>query len=348
MSIKVCLDSNVIIQEGGKFDSPLASALKQLVVAKKIEVYETDLILQEVAKHLSKHEEQLLKNLSNEKFRYLCGEIFSINFPALTAVDIFKKLLDKNSEIVKNNMDELGAKILPIDDATPSEVFADYATSSGLFSLNGKKNQFPDAFNLARLVLEATDDAPMHIVSSDKDFNAVETRYPAKIVLVKSIEQLLTHLNLRITGEDLKFIQYISNSDSNFLKLVNESVSQWGFVVRDIVDGEIELADVTSATVSNFSCFQNLANEKLILVVGAADIEMDLDYSHPDWDGAIWNSEDKIMTPWQVVNGTVSRSSDVLFSLVVEVDDGGMPKSINDFELKSFWFLDVDLEEHDW
>ena len=45
-----------------------------------------------------------------------------------------------------------------------------YVNSKGFFTVEGKKNQFPDAFVFECLRTEASEEEPIIVVSNDRDF----------------------------------------------------------------------------------------------------------------------------------------------------------------------------------
>ena len=55
-----------------------------------------------------------------------------------------------------------------------------------------------------------------------------------------------------------------------------------------------------------------------------------MSYRHPDWETAIWDSEDKVAIPWDTLEGETEVSLEINASLTISVDTKGNPEKIEE------------------
>jgi hypothetical protein len=128
---------------------------------------------------------------------------------------------------------------------------------------------------------------------------------------------------------------------------VDREVNEWGLQVVDVEDGEIEETSVTGlepTEIVSFGAFEEGGN---ILVVGSAKIRADVQFTHPNWDEAIYDSEDKRLIPFDSVSGEKEIEFEADFSLSISVDENGNPAKIEEFRFRNDDFVFVDLYPYD-
>jgi hypothetical protein len=72
-------------------------------------------------------------------------------------------------------------------------------------------------------------------------------------------------------------------------------------------------------------------DRKEVLVVGRVKINATVSYTHPDWDTAMYDSEDKVLIPFDSVTGETEVSVEANFSMTILVDERDNPIQIDEF-----------------
>jgi predicted nucleic acid-binding protein len=303
---KIFIDANVIIQAGKPLDGPIMSRIKDLVKAELIEVLTTDLTIAEVAKKHTVNDYEVIKEIGRPHFRKLVSEHIGTNLPGLSKVDLRATISKKYTEQVTAIFKGLKAKVLPIDDVKPSAVFEDYGNGNGFFSGEGKgkgkgkKHQFPDAFIFECLKAEASVESPIIIVSDDGDFD-VPVESAEHISLLKTVPELFKELGLQVEAPEIE--GFLEENEDALLDLVDCELKDWTLDASDVEDATIEVNAVTSVEPSDLISFGSLEEGGNILIVGTVKINAEVYYSHPDWDTATYDSEDRRLIPWDEVSG---------------------------------------------
>ena len=243
----------------------------------------------------------------------------------MNKAELRKKLTVTKTEEVKEMLKRLSADILSIDDIKPSEVFKDYSAQKALFSGEGKKNQFADAFIFKRLELISVKNSPVIIVSDDGDFRRPCQEHET-IALVKSIPELFGVLGYEIDAPNVtKFLE--TNLDV-LVELVDQEVNDWG-LVGDVMDSEIEETKVKAVTISRLSAFRSVEEGDPIFAVVTLFVKAEVSYNHPDWDTAMYDSEDKVLIPFDDVHGDTEVEFEVEASIFVTVQEDGQFEQID-------------------
>ena len=341
---KVYLDSNVVIEAGKPPGGPLLERLADLVKADLVEVITTDLTIAEVAKRHTNNDYDTIKDITRPHFRRVFEEHTEGELPEITREELRDSISKKYKESVSEMFDELGAKVLEIDDVKPSTVFNSYAEGTGFFSADGKKDQFPDAFIFECLKSEATPESPVIIVSKDGDFETpVESE--DDISLVGSIPDLFKKLGLEVEAPEVE--EFLDDNQPLFMSCVQNELDNWGLVVSDVADGEIYEASVKESEPSDLISFGSIERGGDILVVGKVEFVASVTYSHPNWDNAAYDSEDKRLIPFEDVDGVTELSLEAEFTMSLAVNEDGEPFEIEEFQFRNDKFQWVDLYPYD-
>ncbi|WP_287183476.1 PIN domain-containing protein [Paraburkholderia sp.] len=339
---KVFLDANVVIQEG-KEGSPIIERMVDLVDAGLVSVLTTDLTMTEVAKKHAENDLDLVKDFARPHIRKVLSDVLGAQFPAVTKADMKAALRKKHHAVTEQMFKALKAKILSIDDVKPSDVFAAYANKEGFFSGEGKKDQFPDAFIFECLKKLASAESPIIIVSSDGDY-AAPVAAMTNIKLVKTFAELFAELGLAIEPPDVQ--GFFEADHDELVSRFDDEVSSWGLQVSDVADAEIDESTVTEVTLDQFKAFR-FVDEEQILVVGYAMVKADVAFTHPDWDTASWDSEDKIAIPHRDVSGETEVEFEVPFSMSLSVDESGKPVALDNLSFLDSSFVWVQIERYE-
>ena len=342
---KVFLDANAVIRERNLREGLLLGRLKDLVDDGVISVLTTDLTCQQVAKKHAENDYGVIKEVRRPHFRRIVKEVLGTTLPETTSAELKAKLTGRYSRSTEAMFKELRCKKLVIDAVEPSTVFSAYIANEGFFTGGGKRNQFADAFIFECLKSEASREEPVIIVSDDKDFiKPVESE--AHISLVKSLPDLFEMLGLQIAKS--KTADFLESHQEELIKAFNEALDLWGILVVDIEDAEIEEMDVTEVELVELTDFGSMEEGGTILVVGSFLVRADASYTHPDWELALWDSEEGrwFRDADDIVRGKTEMSLDVEVSMSVTVDKEGEPKGIKDLRFRGSNPLYVNLSPH--
>jgi len=342
---KIFLDANVVIRAGKPPGGPLIKRVADLVDAGYVNVVTTDLTKMEIAKKHASNDFEAMGGLTKRRVRDLADEILGIKIPEITLMDLHRRLLEKYKGSVEEMFSSLRSETVSIDSVKPSVVFDAYVHKTGLFGDDAKKDQFPDAFIFEALRAIATKDVPLTIVSADEDF-AAAVRGAYHVTLVKSIADLFAELGLTIeAAPDVK--DFVQHNLDEIVDTVNHELNQFGLQVDDVEDAEIEESTVENVSFIDFRTFRTAGDGKDVLVVGRIYMDVHVSYHHPDWDTAVWDSEDRVAIPLHTVEGERNIDVEANFNMTLKVDQHGKPICIAEFAFDDDNFIWVSISPND-
>lgn len=337
---KVFLDANIVIGAGKPPGGPEIARVIDLVEAGLISVLTTDLTFTEVAKKHVQNDFDAIKEISQPHFRQIVEGATGIALPALKRPELREKLKANYDKSTAAMFDALKAKTLQIDEVKPSVVFNAYAAGEGFFSGDGKKDQFPDAFAFECLKMEASKKHPVIIVSNDGDFDG-PVGSQNHISLVKSLPELFAALGLEMAAPQLD--QFLEAQNEDLVEQVNQELTNWGLQSSDVMDAEIDEITVNSVEVKKLTAFKPSEAGGSILVVGTIDVEALISFTHPNWDEAMYDSEDKVLIPFEDESGEAEIALTIDVAMSIAVDDEGDPDEIEALRFRNSDFQYVTL-----
>lgn len=337
---KVFLDANVVIGAGKPPGGPEIARIVDLVEAGLISVLTTDLTITEVAKKHVKNDFDAIKEIIQPHFRQIVERATGVSLPAINRTGLREALKEIYSESTAEMFEALKAKTLQIDDVKPSVVFKSYAEGDGFFAGDGKKDQFPDAFAFECLKQEASKNRPVIIVSSDADFDG-PVKSAKHISLVKSLSELFNVLGLEMAAPELT--SFFDEHEDDFIEWVDKEVNSWGLQSQDVIDAEIDEATVNSVEITKLTAFKPIDQQGAILVLATIEAEATASFSHPNWDEAMYDSEDKVLIPFDDVSGEADVTLTIDLAMSVAVDEDGEPEEIEALRFRNSDFQNVTL-----
>ncbi len=343
--VQVFLDANVIIQAGKPPGGPIFARAIDLVKGGFISVLTTDLTKTEVAKKHIENDYVIIKEMGREHFRKIAQMTLGVKLPEVNKAEIKDALSKKYVAETEKMFSALEAKTLSIDSVPPSVVFATYAEEKGFFSREGKKDQFPDAFIFECLKAEASEKTPIIIVSDDGDYDKPSNN-EEYISVLKSIPELFKMLGLEVKAPGIE--TFLKAHHDQFLELVNSELNDWGLEATDVEEAYIEETAVNEVELVELSTFGKATKGDDILVIGTVQITANVSYTHPDWDTAIYDSEDKVLIPFRDVSGETEIELEAEFSMSILVDENGEPTEIEEFNFRNDKFVWVELHPGPW
>ena len=305
--INVFFDASSLIKVGVPPGKDTFWRLVDLVEYGFITVVTTDLTKDEIARHHADNVYDTLSPLSKSSFRQLAAKYFEIELPTMSETEIREKIRQEMDDGVEQMFRSLDARVLDVDQVTPSVIFTDYDRRKGLFTDKSKKNQFPDAFIFECLKGIASQNAPLFIVADDPDFKEPANK-AEHICFVDSIKGLFDALDLVEQEPDVDLESFLCDEltgNGEFLDYVERH--DWVFDECRIVStcGDIEVDHITAFT---------QIDDKAPLLV-SADVTVKLAVEVEYQDG---------VTDHDSGDGKVS------FYASVVVDESGSPQGLAD------------------
>lgn len=340
---KVFLDANVIIAAGKPPGGPTLARVADLVEADLISVLTTDLTITEVAKKHAENDYEVIKEIGRAHFRKVVEEVTGAAIPDVTKAQMKAKLSVAYEASTQAMFKTLGAKTLAVDDIKPSAVFSAYAAGEGFFTGEGKKDQFPDAFIFECLKAEASKAEPVIIVSKDGDFER-PVEGEKHISLVKSLPDLFKALGLEVDAPEID--DFLEDHKDDLIKAADAELADWG-LIGDVEDAEIDETTVTDIDVQELTAFKPIDKDDSFLVVGRFTVTATVSYTHPNWDEAMYDSEDKRLIPFEDVSGETEVTFDVDVFMSIAVDEDGEPADIEELRFRNSDFQYVELHPYD-
>ncbi|MEP5153973.1 PIN domain-containing protein [Planktotalea sp.] len=334
---EIYIDSNFYIQQGRDLSSPSLEQLHDLVEAGELRIFTTDHTKNEVRKKLSQNAYDALAPLTKTHVRSLAIKILQEDLPNLTS-DILRKDLDAYYErVVGQVMRRLRAREVSIDTVKPSAVLNSYSKNEGVFSSGAKKNQFPDAFILAAIKKHrerrakrfGTPQSKLLILSKDKDFQAAE-QHDSSIRVVETVEGLFKYLGYSTDGPDVG--SWLEDNE-DFQELLRLELEEWQIEIEDVEDAEVDYFEISDIQFGKIKAFAPIQDGGDLLVLGKACVYLSVDYTHPDWDNAAYDSEDKKLIPFDSVSGISDTELNVGFSGLATLDANGVPSELTSVSL---------------
>lgn len=340
--VQVYLDSNIVIQAGKPPASPLLERVGDLVTLGRIDLLVTDVTKAEVANKHVENDYSIIKDAGRSHFRRLICDTLGVDLPKLSKTDIRNRLVDKYVAEVDAMFCSIGADTLSVDDVSPSSILKEYASRSGFFGPDGKKDQFPDAFIFGALAPLANNESPVIIVSDDRDF-LTPSKEEEHIILLRSLPELFKWLGLAVEDPDIE--AQLVEREQDVLEAVSREIGNWTLQATDIIDAEIEPISATAIHYFDLTSFGETGDEGRLLVVGHALVSIHVWFSHPDWDTASYDSEDKILIPHGDVSGERILETEIKFFMTILTAEDGRFCQVEDLQFLDEDFLLVELED---
>lgn len=321
MTERVFVDANVFIGDGRPPGRDVVRALRNLVNSGKISIISTDITINEVTKHFTNHDVRSITPVFKPSVLNLIKEVADVIVPDLPSTTIFERIWERNRSEMERMLRDLNATILGVDAIAPSSVLEDYARGKGLFSDKGKKDQFPDAFIVKLLEIEA-ENGDIIVFSKDGDFRQ-ETQSERLHVEV-SVENLLNRLNLSIETTDIG--HFLKSQMGRILDIARKEIDDFNIYFEENYELEGEVTSVDEVEIEEIDEFET--DEEEILVTGIMAVSASISYYGPDMESAIYDSEDKRAYAWKNVEGEVAQVFRIDFTMTVSLDDHGVPEKI--------------------
>ena len=336
---KIFLDANILIAAGKPPGGPELGRVADLAEAGLVTVLTTDLTITEVVKKHVESEFDAIKEICRPHFRRIVKGVTGASLPEMNPARLKKILSDNYGASTWAMMRTLDARMLAVDDVKPSTVLDAFAAREGFFIDEGKKDKFPDAFTFECLKREASEEEPVIIVSQDADFVA-PAENEEHISVVESLPELFARLGLEIRSPEIH--DFLEAHNNELIKAVDKELSDWS-LQGDVEGAEIDVSKVTEVKIENLTTFKSPEEGDSILVVGQLAVKATVGYTHPDWDNAIYDSEDEVLIPFDNVSGETEVDLAIDVSMSITPGEKGEPHEIEELRFRNDQFNYIEL-----
>ncbi len=343
---RVFVDANIWITWGPGFKKAEAATLEDLVQHGIVKLISTDLTITEIAKRFRNSDIDRLDPLTKSELQQAAKQLLNVDLPQIDKEAIRSSFFERHhGEVTSQITGRMQAEVRSIDSVKPSDVLSGYTHGTGLFGASGKKDQFPDAFIFAAISADVGAENPLIVWSQDGDF-AQACERSEHITQVRSMPQLLDAIGIVPEGKEI--ISLVEQHSDLFLDALEGALLGESVNAQDDDEAEVEVIQVIDAgEVSVSSLYRISGQADQFIGFGRCEPKANVSFNAPDWDSAIWDSEEKVLIPYETVEGeTEVEIDDFAFSFLAEIKDGEVV-AIDGLELKEPWGLTTYLRSED-
>lgn len=316
----VFIDTSIFISNNYAYHNATFKALMKYVSQDRIQVVLTSVTVQEVKSHIerdtekaanaikkARSEARILRNLSDHPISQL-----------FTDFDL-KSLREVLLEQFDSFLSAARVTVVPISEADAQKVFELYFKKKEPFGDGKKKSEFPDAFALSALNEWCESEGEKaYVVSSDPDMKGAVKSFPCLIHL-HTLEEFVARITLYYEKLAPLALRLIEENQSAIREAVSDQFSGLGFYLED-QDGyvnEIRVAEVEGGQSYLFSVVPGEEGESAVahfeLTTG---VKFLADVTYDNLDTAAYDSEDKVLIPWEEVSKTVEQSETLIVDII--------------------------------
>lgn len=339
---RVFVDANIWISWGPLFKRAEASTLEELVEHGIVKVVSTDLTITEVAKRFGNSDVERLEPLTKPDLSQAAKQLLNMDLPVMDRDDMRASFFARHLASVKFQLGQrMRAEIRSIDSVRPNDVLAHYTRGTGLFSAQVKKDQFPDAFIFAAITEDISSEKQLIIWSSDGDFTQACDQ-GEHLTQVKTMPQLFEVLGIAPEGDGM--VALLEQANEMFVVPLEDA----------LIDAEVEALDVDEAllkvqqvlrvdALSVSSLYRISGEDNQYIGFGRCEPAVTVSFVAPDWNSAVWDSEDKRPIAVDSIEGEAEIELDEFgFSFLAEIRNSQVI-SIRELERKGRWALTARL-----
>ncbi len=323
---RVFFDANIVIGWGRPPWGPFET-LNALYRAGLLDVVTTDVTIIEVAKNLAEKDCRVLKPMGSKQFREAAA-LVGWDPPEFDAAAFRLRQYEHYRNATTGMFRRLGCEVLAVDEARPSTVFADYGAGEGFFASQGKKGQYADAFVFELLKNVARPAYPILVVSKDRDFEGPVNDEP-NIGLVTSMQDFYRSVGRKVDCDGLEGFLLGDDTYEVLMAEVRRETAA-SVLMSATTDVEIVEADAQRFDLLSWDSFDLPGVTDSVLVTASLRVEADVRYTHPDWDSATWDSEDKVAIPRRDVEAESGASFEVDVAIRIGMEHR-QPTTVEDF-----------------
>lgn len=319
--LNVFVDTSVFIGKNYNYGHPSFVALKKAVVDKRVSFLITDVTLEEIKSNISEDVEkasQALKKVraAAKALRNIPSVNESLVFEDVDQASAGAQLVSQLEQLLK----DVKAVTVSVKEADARVVFDLYFNKLPPFGDGKKKSEFPDAFVLSALSEWAESmQEDIIVVSQDLDMLGIEGPFP-RLSTVGSLEEFLSKLTSYFEELTPTAQKLLEENLKEIKNQIEQEFQSLGFILAD-QDGDVNETRVT--VVGGVSAYLIALNhgkngERAVAQFElTTTIDFEADVSYDNLETASYDSEDKVLIPWETVERTVQRSEIVQADLIL-------------------------------
>lgn len=312
----VFLDTSIYVDTNFAFSGPLYSALRSRIERGQARLGITRLTIQEAeaqiakslaeaeqAVHKARQQAKILRNSDNASIQSL--------FADWSREDAERELNDKFAAFLA----DFDVDIFEHREVDVTKIFGLYFSQEKPFGESKKKYEFPDAFTLQYLEDWALDENDVvHVVSGDEDMRSGVNSF-TNLVAHNSFPDLLSVLAFKYDELAPLCAQAFENAEDTINKSLSDQFANQGFVlgdqigdVNEILDVEIQPYEPKLLRVDHSEGDDVVTCEFEIIT----KISFRAEISYDDLATASYDSEDKVLIPWNTIYEAVESADAVM------------------------------------
>ena len=311
----VFIDTSIFIGQNYNYQNDVFDSLRRQVVSNQIKVYVTDITVREVEAHIEADVSKAIQEFSNLKkkariFRNINESPFKSFFQEIDEAKVCKELKGQFAEF----LDQIDAQILSTNKVSIEAVFDKYFGKHPPFGTGKKKAEFPDAFVIETLESWCKENGEkIYVISSDTDVekSCENINY---LIYLDSIAKFINIIESHDEALASKVRELIKANIEKIKESIAESFCEEGFWIED-QDGDVNEVSVNELDIEDILLLDISKDSAVVQLSVITSFSADITYD--DLDTATYDSEDKILIPWQTISKTVDQ--DVEYTAIVHV-----------------------------
>lgn len=342
---KIFIDTQAFMQQGFKFEGGVLNRIKELGRSSLINIYVSEVVKREVISKISDKTNKAIK-LRSELLKEL--SILESDLP----VDIeesFNTLKNFGiGEVGESRwvkfLEESKTTILDPNKICNQELLSMYFNGDYPFSEGKKKDEFPDAISVLSLkaMMEGLS-TPVYIVSNDNDLKG----FCEKEELFISLSQLSEFLDLYNRAEErlTNIVHgYIENEIVWITENIKDSFINCGFTYSNNHESEVDNVLITDLSTQEIDVIE-IEDDRAVLEI-RCEVSCTADISGPNYDTAMWDSEDKEYIFFEHFNENMEF--DGIYNITIELffDEGeGEFTGIDNIKFDGGYDIELDYDD---
>jgi len=316
----VFIDASIFIGQNYNYKSAVFESLRRLVKVSNANVYVTDITVREVRAHILEDVSKAIQ--AQKKFQKDARVFRNIND---TPFDKFFHEVNEASAIETLNiqldrfLSELSATVLSTSRVSIDAVFDKYFNKEPPFGDGKKKAEFPDAFTIAALEDWCEQNTEkIYVASTDTDLkNHCETS--DSLIALNNLAEFISIIEFHDEVLASSVMKLLDRKQDTIIDAISESFCEQGFWIDD-QDGDVNEVRVNDIEIEKILLLEVNENSAVVQVEVKTNFSADLTYD--DLDTASYDSEDKVLIPWQTIDKTVEQDVEYTATLRISHDAG--------------------------
>lgn len=329
----IFIDTSIFIKQNYNYRSSVFENLVRLAKQQKAFLFLTDITVREIKAHI----ESDVSDAANASSKFKNKAKILKNLDKSPFIEIFQDIdetgaIDQLQQQLTDFIEQSNSEVLPIGEVTLTSIFDKYFEKQPPFGEGKKKAEFPDAFALKALEdWCAANNEKMYVASTDPDLKS----YCESNEFLFSLDGIAEFIHLVTFHDEVlaPAVEALFESNKNLIEeAIAKSFVEQGFWIDD-QEGDVNEVYVDSIEITNMLLLQ--VNESKAILQLEVNTEFSADLTYDDLETASYDSEDKVLIPWQSIDKTVSQ--DISYTVIAcirhDINDA------NHFELESIELL---------